>query len=78
MAEFRLSPAAERDLEEIWRYTRDEWGLEQAERYIDLLTTTFEVLAESPKSASACEHVRKGYRRRGVGRHIVNGSRRTS
>jgi toxin ParE1/3/4 len=26
MAEFRLSPAAERDLEGIWKYTRDEWG----------------------------------------------------
>ena len=37
MAEYRLSPAAERDLEEIWKYTRKEWGLEQAERYIDLL-----------------------------------------
>ena len=32
MAEFRLSPAAERDLESIWKYTRREWGLEQAER----------------------------------------------
>jgi toxin ParE1/3/4 len=30
MAEYRLSPAAERDLEGIWKYTRREWGLEQA------------------------------------------------
>ena len=30
MAEYRLSPAAERDLESIWKYTREEWGLEQA------------------------------------------------
>ena len=51
MAEYRLSPAAERDLEGIWKYTRAEWGLEQAERYIDLLTAVFQVLAESPKSA---------------------------
>lgn len=71
MAEFRLSPAAERDLEGVWRYTRDEWGLEQAERYLDLLTTTVQALAEAPKSAPACEHIRKGYRRRSIGRHIV-------
>jgi len=32
MAEYRLSPAAERDLEGIWKYTRREWSLEQAER----------------------------------------------
>ena len=71
MAEFRLSPAAERDLEGIWKYTRDEWGLKQAERYVDLLTTTFQALAASPMSARACEHIRKGYRRRGVGRHMI-------
>jgi hypothetical protein len=35
MAEHRLSPAAERDLEGIWKYTDGEWGREQAERYID-------------------------------------------
>jgi toxin ParE1/3/4 len=71
MAEFRLSPAAERDLEGIWKYTRDEWGLQQAERYVDMLTTTCQALAQSPMSAPACEHIRKGYRRRGVGRHMI-------
>jgi toxin ParE1/3/4 len=71
MAEFRLSPAAERDLEGIWKYTRDEWGFNQAERYLDMLTTTCQALAHSPISAPACEHIRKGYRRRGVGRHMI-------
>ena len=37
MAELRLSPAAERDLEGIWRYTAERWGVAQAEHYIDLL-----------------------------------------
>ncbi len=48
MAEYRLSPTAEHDLEGIWKYTRREWGLEQAERYTDLLTAAFQVLAEAP------------------------------
>jgi toxin ParE1/3/4 len=64
MAEYRLSPAAERDLEGIWKYTRREWGLEQADRYTDLLSAAFQVLAEAPKSAPACDHIRQGYRRR--------------
>ena len=71
MAEYKLSPAAERDLEDIWKYTRREWGLEQAERYTDLLTAAFHVLAESPKSAPACDHIRPGYRRRNVERHMI-------
>ena len=71
MAEYRLSPAAERDLEGIWEYTRREWGVEQAERYTDLLTAAFQVLAESPKAAPACDYIRRGYRCRNVERHML-------
>jgi len=71
MAEYRLSPAAERDLEDIATYTRDQWGTEQASRYIDRLTITFEELARAPKAAPACDHIRPGYRRRSVERHVI-------
>lgn len=71
MAEYRLSPAAERDLESIWRYSRQEWSLEQADRYIDILEAAFAQLAESPKTAPACDHIRPGYRRRSVERHMI-------
>lgn len=71
MAEYRLTPAAERDLEGIWLYTRQQWGAAQADRYIDLLTEAFEVLAKAPKSAPACDHIRAGYRHRGVERHVL-------
>jgi len=71
MAEYRLSPAAAHDLESIWKYTRSEWGVEQAERYTDLLAVAFQLLAESPKSAPACDHIRQGYRRRNVARHMI-------
>jgi toxin ParE1/3/4 len=71
MAEYRLSPAAERDLEAIWKYTRVEWGLEQAERYTDLLAAAFQALADSPKSAPVCDHIRQGYRCRNVEWHMI-------
>ncbi len=71
MAEYRLSPAAERDLEGIWRYTAKEWGIAQAHSYTDKLTAVFQELADAPKTASACDHIRAGYRRRGVGRHVI-------
>ena len=71
MAEYRLAPAAERDLETIWTHTRQQWGVEQANRYIDILTAAFAELAQSPKIAPACDHVRPGYRRRNVERHMI-------
>lgn len=71
MAEYRLSPAAERDLELIWTYTVRQWGVEQADRYTDFLTSAFAELADSPKTAPACDHIRPGYQRWGVERHMI-------
>ncbi len=33
MTRFRLSPAARRDLAQIWSYSADRWGIDQADRY---------------------------------------------
>jgi toxin ParE1/3/4 len=70
-AEYRLSPAAARDLEGIWLYTLEEWGIDQAHRYTDDLTAAFAELAENPRLGSSCDDIRKGYRRSRVGRHFV-------
>lgn len=56
MAEYRLTPAAERDLEAIWTYTVQQWGADQANRYTDIMTEAFAELARSPKTAPACDH----------------------
>ena len=71
MTEYRLTPAAERDLEAIWTYTVMKWGSEQASRYTDIMTTAFTELAQSPLTGPACDHVRPGYRRRRVERHMI-------
>lgn len=42
----------------------------QAHRYIDMLTTAFAELAEQPKTAPACDHIRPGYRRHRVEQHM--------
>ena len=34
MTGFVLSPAARTDIEHIWDYTVDNWGVDQAERYV--------------------------------------------
>ena len=71
MAEYRLTPAAERDLEMIWTHTFRQWGVEQANRYTDILTATFTELAHSPKTAPTCDQIRPGYRRRSIERHMI-------
>ena len=71
MAEYRLTPAAERDLERIWTDTLRRWGREQANRYTDVLTAVFAELAQFPKTAPECEQIRPGYRRRSVERHMI-------
>jgi toxin ParE1/3/4 len=71
MAEYRLTPAAERDLEGIWVYTAGKWNRKQANHYIDVLTTTFSDLAQHPKTAPACDAIRPGYRRRSIEQHMI-------
>ncbi|MFJ2478946.1 type II toxin-antitoxin system RelE/ParE family toxin [Pseudomonas sp. NPDC087598] len=71
MGEYRLTPAAEGDLEAIWSYTARQWGQDQASRYIDIMTTAFAQLAAHPKTAPACDAIRPGYRRCSVERHTI-------
>ncbi|VVO58860.1 type II toxin-antitoxin system RelE/ParE family toxin [Pseudomonas fluorescens] len=71
MAEYRLTPAAEGDLEAIWSYTARQWSPDQANRYIEIIIAAFAQLAERPKTAPACDAIRPGYRRCNVERHII-------
>jgi toxin ParE1/3/4 len=34
MTRFTLSPEAKRDLAEIWLYTAENWGMDQADQYV--------------------------------------------
>ena len=45
---YKLQPEAERDLEGIWRYTAEQWGVDQAVKYIDALDDAFKHLAQMP------------------------------
>lgn len=45
---YRFSARARRDLKAIARYTRETWSQQQADRYNEDLTSTFERLGEYP------------------------------
>ena len=46
MSKYGLFAEAERDLESIWQYTLQKWGVEQAMQYIDELAACFQNLVE--------------------------------
>ena len=48
---YRLTPAAEADLTEIWLYTAENWTVAQADRYMDSLERTFDTLLSMPEIA---------------------------
>lgn len=69
--EFRLSPVAQADLDGIFDYTVQQWGLEQALHYTQELANVCASLAEVPTQAPDCSHIRPNYRRAAVGRHFI-------
>lgn len=68
--QLRLTPLAESDLEDIWRYTFEHGSIDQADRYHRDLVSTMEALARGGKAGRVCA-VRDGYRQYAVGSHIV-------
>jgi toxin ParE1/3/4 len=71
MAEYRLSPAAQDDLDGIFDYTVREWGLAQAVNYTRVLEDTCSALAEAPSQGQDCGYIRPGYRRRAAEHHFI-------
>lgn len=71
MAEYRLSPKAQRDLDDIFDYTVERWGLRQAIRYTDLIEAACTRLAETPLASQDCAMIRPGYRRKNVEQHAI-------
>ena len=51
LKDYRLAPAAEADLEDIWLYTARNWSLQQADRYMDALEGAFDTLVARPEIA---------------------------
>lgn len=64
-----LTPRAERDLDEIWRYTRAEFGAAQAAAYLRRLGGAMERLCGTPFSAPEVSELGDGVRKKSVGAH---------
>jgi len=68
---YRLSPMAERDLEEIWLYTCRTWSAEQADVYHGGIIAGIEGVAAGTRVGRDAGDVRAGYRKLSVSRHTL-------
>ncbi len=71
MSRYVLSPAAQADLEQIWDYTFDRWGADQAEYYLRELQRAIERAADNPRFGRDCDDIRAGYRTVAAGSHVL-------
>ena len=68
---YKISQEANWDLENIWLYTYENWSVEHADRYFDLIMDEIEYLAENPKFGKDYGRVRKGYFRSKIKSHFI-------
>lgn len=66
-----LTPKAQTDIEAIWDYTAEKWGVDQAEIYLLSIQKTLEGLADGSTISQSSDHIRKNYRKTIVGSHTV-------
>jgi toxin ParE1/3/4 len=59
------------DLEEIWLYTVENWSLQQADRYHNLIYKEIEFLSGDPKSGKDLSYLRKDYRSSKIKSHYI-------
>ncbi|MEO3432947.1 type II toxin-antitoxin system RelE/ParE family toxin [Inquilinus sp. CAU 1745] len=71
LTHYRLLPKTLDDLDEIWRYSAETWSLDQADRYIDDLTRTFESLTSMPTIARERSEFNPPVRIHVHGAHLV-------
>ena len=55
MSNYRLTREAAEKLEEIWLYTAEKWGPEQADTYLDKLDSGLNKIADGGAAACSCK-----------------------
>lgn len=71
MTGYILSPRAQADLDSIWDYTEETWGVDQAERYLRDIHAACVGLVSGRKRGRSAENIRAGYFKVTVGEHLL-------
>ncbi len=68
---FHLTTKAKSDLFEIALYTQEIWGARQRNIYLKQIDDTFHLVSKTPNKGRACDHIKQGYFKIAVGKHVV-------
>lgn len=58
---YKISEEAATDLGKIWLYTLENWSVEQADRYFNLLINEIQYISKDPTSGRDYKNIRKQY-----------------
>ena len=62
---------ARRDLINIWRYSYENFGVEQADKYFDELESAMKTIQDNPLIGVSCDYIRASYRQYKVNEHYI-------
>lgn len=68
---YNVSNVATADLENIWLYTFENWSIELADRYLQLILDEFYYLSKDPYSGKDRSDIRVVYRSSKVKSHFI-------
>lgn len=71
MSEYIISEKALEDLNNIWVYTAENWSIEQANRYYNLIIDEIEYVSENFEATKDFGNIRKNYKFSKVKSHLV-------
>ena len=71
MSTYIISEKALEDINKIWIYTAENWSVEQANRYYNLIFDEIEYIAANFLMARDFENIRKNYRFSKIKSHII-------
>jgi toxin ParE1/3/4 len=68
---FELSKLALEDIENIWKFTSEQWSIEQANKYYYEIFSNIEKICVSSEIGKPIDEIKKGYRRTNVKSHMI-------
>ncbi|MCB0691520.1 MAG: type II toxin-antitoxin system RelE/ParE family toxin [Saprospiraceae bacterium] len=68
---FELSTLALEDLDNIWKYTVEQWSKEQANMYYNEIFSVIGKICENSNIGKTIDEIKKGHRRTNVKSHMI-------
>jgi len=71
MTGWTLTPKAAADIDSIWDFSAERWGIGQADIYVREIAEAFVPLANGAVTARSATDIRRDYWRHNIGSHII-------